>query len=77
MSDAVTINTNIAKELVSSIHELKEEISSLKKILVGNKYGSSKWWDDEFVRGEQDIKRRDYKVYKSAKSLISDLHKGI
>lgn len=77
MSDSVIINSNIAKDLVTSIRELKEEVSALKKILVMTKYGSDKWWHDEIVRGENDIKKSDYKIYKNAKSLISDLHKGI
>ena len=77
MFDDVTINSNIAKELVNSIHELKEEISSLKKILTNVRYGSNKWWSEEIISGENEIKAGDYKVYKGAKSFISDLHKGI
>ncbi|KKQ83766.1 MAG: hypothetical protein UT08_C0031G0007 [Candidatus Woesebacteria bacterium GW2011_GWB1_38_8] len=33
MANGVTIDTKIAKELVTSIRELKEEVSSLKKVI--------------------------------------------
>lgn len=77
MSDAVNINSNIARDLITSIRELKAEISSLKKILKGSVYGSEEWWAEEIRKGEDDITSGNYKSYKNAKSLIADLHKSI
>ena len=77
MSDAITINSNIARDLVTSIRELKAEITSLKKILKESKYGSKEWWVEELKKGDVEISSGYYKTYKSGKSLIADLHKGI
>jgi len=73
MSNSVTINTETAKELVSSIRELKAEITSLKKIILNPRYGSNAWWERELEIGENEIKEGNYKTYKDAKSLISNL----
>lgn len=76
MSNVVTIDSKTAKELVTSIRELKEEVTSLKKILVTLGYGNKNWWNIEIKQGEKDIKAGNYKTFKSAKNLISDFQKS-
>ena len=75
MANGVLVDTKTVKDLVSSIRELKEEISSLKKAITNPCYGCEAWWKSEIEKGETDIKAGNYKMYKNAKSLISDLHK--
>jgi len=73
MANGVVIDTKTVKDLVSSIRELTEEVSSLKKMLTNPRYGSKAWWNLEIKLGEEEIKSGYYKKYKSAKSLIYDL----
>ncbi|OGM26157.1 hypothetical protein A3D00_02950 [Candidatus Woesebacteria bacterium RIFCSPHIGHO2_02_FULL_38_9] len=46
-----------------------------RKTITKPSYGSDEWWDEEIKRGEADVKSGNYKSFKSARSLIADLHK--
>ena len=74
MANGIVLDKQTANELVTSIRELKEEVSSLRKTLANPPYGSKAWWHLEIEKGEKEIKEGKYKEFKDAKSLIANLH---
>lgn len=82
-SRAKTIDAKTAKEILAEIEMYQKGLADLRRKLLlvlpekFLKYGSELWWEKTTLKGEEEIKKGNYKVYKNAKDLIADLHKGI
>jgi hypothetical protein len=68
MSQTVTIDSNIIKELVETLRELKEEVVLLRRARK-LKYGSDEWWDEETRKGVEDFKKGRYTTIHNKKEL--------
>ncbi len=79
MAKTATINAATAKKIIAGFEEF-EELKKQVLLLIPEKfipYGSKLWWQKEVLGGEDEIRKGKVKEYRNAKSLISDLHKGI
>lgn len=78
MAQAISINTELAKKILSAVEEIKSEVVKLRKELRNTTlaYGSDAWWEQEILSGEEQIKKGEFKSYKKASQLIADLHQG-
>ena len=79
-NSAISISSSTAKSLFTEVEKIEKSLAKLKKKLflsLPAKYGSKDWWEKEIVLGEKEIANKDYRVYKTANDLITDLHKGV
>lgn len=77
-TQAVSINSKIVKDMLTTLREIKEDVARLrKKIELEPPYGSDEWWEREVLEGEREIRAGKYRTYKSTNELIKDLHKGV
>jgi len=78
MSKAISIDTKLAEKLLREIESFEEIKKHILQLIPEDviPYGSKLWWEKEMINGEAAIKKGEYKIYKSTKLLLADLHKG-
>ena len=54
MSNTVAIDTRTARDILTSLKEIKEELGLLRMVLTRPRYGSDEWWEEEIRTGEED-----------------------
>ena len=70
MAQAATIDTRFARDILSTLRELKEQIVSLNEKLEGAPpYGSDEWWAWSEKRAQEDIKAGRYTVLRNKKEV--------
>lgn len=80
-NNTITLDLNTARVFLEEIESFRKALSDLRQKIVLSlpekflKEGTNLWWEREVLEGDEEIKRGKYKVYKSAKTLIADLHK--
>lgn len=74
MAETITLSQPAYKELLNRLSKLEKMVASLlEKIEKESLYGSGKWWQYSIRKGEEDIKKGNFKVFDSAKSLTKYL----
>ncbi|OGG26558.1 hypothetical protein A2960_03685 [Candidatus Gottesmanbacteria bacterium RIFCSPLOWO2_01_FULL_39_12b] len=74
MVNASPANEYKLDKILSSLEELKREVSQVKaKLEEAPSYGSEEWWDWSDKQAMEDIKAGRYKTFKSVKELTKHL----
>lgn len=78
MSQTVIVSQKTLEEILARLDKLTREIKAIKAKLFEEEpsYGSPEWWEWSERKADEDIKKGNYTVYKSARDLIKDLHAG-
>jgi len=70
MAQTVSIDAKIAKDIVSSLRELKQQLASLnEKLENAPPYGSDEWWKWSNRKALQSIKRGQGITVRNKKEL--------
>lgn len=70
MAQAISIDTQTARKILSTLEELKREVSRLrKKIEAEPKYGSDEWWEWSDKKALEEIKQGKGTVVRNKKEL--------
>ncbi|MEM3362585.1 MAG: hypothetical protein QXG16_04715 [Candidatus Anstonellaceae archaeon] len=78
MANTITLTQSAYKELINRLNRLeKMVITLLEKFEKEPVYGSEEWWQYSIKKGEEDIKKRNFKVFDSGKSLAKYLQSKI
>jgi hypothetical protein len=78
MANTVTLTQPAYKELLDRLTRLEKiVVSLLEKFEKEPTYGSNEWWKYSIKKGEEDIKKGNYKLFDSGKSLSKYLQSKI
>lgn len=78
MANTVTLTQPAYRELLDRLTKLeKMVVTLLEKFEKEPAYGSDDWWEYSMKKGEEDIKKGNYKVFDSGKSLSKYLQSKI
>ena len=70
MTQVISIDNKIAKDLLSLLRELKQQVASLNEKLEGAPpYGSNEWWEWSNKKAQEDIKNGRYSTLHNKKEL--------
>ena len=70
MSQVISIDAKIAKDLLSTLRELKEQLAHLNEKLEGaSPYGSDDWWKWSNTKAIEEIKQGKGTVIRNKKEL--------
>ncbi|GIW64692.1 MAG: hypothetical protein KatS3mg092_0625 [Patescibacteria group bacterium] len=70
MANTITLTQSSYKELLNRLSRLEKMVATLlEKFEKEPTYGSDEWWYYSIKKGEEDIKKGNYKVFDSSKDL--------
>lgn len=70
MTQVVTVDEKIIKNILATLQELKTEVVSLReKVEQEPPYGSKAWWEWSDKKAQEDIKAGRYTVVRNKKEL--------
>lgn len=76
MSQTIILDQKTARDMISAMRELKQEVSLLRRALVAKKpkYGSDEWWEESTKQALKDLENGDYQTFDNVDDLIKSLH---
>jgi len=78
MANTVVLSQSAYKEILARLSRLEKIVSSLlEKLEKEPPYGSDEWWKYSIKKGEEDIKKGNFQVFDSTKSLANYLRRKI
>jgi len=78
MANTITLSQPAYKELLNRLSKLESMVAVLlQKFEKEPPYGSDEWWNYSIKKGEEDIKKGNFKVFDSGKSLSKYLQSKI
>lgn len=69
MSQTVTLDLDLVRELIETLRELKEEVVLLRRARK-LKYGSDEWWEESIKQAKKEIREGDVYEAKDVKDAI-------
>ncbi|OGM15196.1 hypothetical protein A3D84_04690 [Candidatus Woesebacteria bacterium RIFCSPHIGHO2_02_FULL_42_20] len=71
MTQVVTVEKKLLKDILSQLIALRREVRAIKS---GPRYGSDEWWEKETTEALEEVKKGNVVKFDSVEKLIQDLH---